>query len=113
MKYTVEVVCTNPDVSSPVVHRIKIDEPGPRQARAKAQLVLGAWRNWGGKIGRVLDRRNKQLCSVSWPSWAPADWYCDMQMRIGQELRTHCKPPRNLPDLMLALLLQMDEQQDQ
>lgn len=66
MKYTVEIACTGVDAD--VVHRIQIDELSRRRARAKAQLVLGAWRNHAPKCARILNSRNKQLYSLQWAS---------------------------------------------
>ena len=66
MKYTVEIACTDADAE--VLHRIQIYELNKRRARAKAQMVLGAWRNHGPKCARVLNSRNRQLYCVKWTS---------------------------------------------
>ena len=66
MKYTVEIACADADAE--VVHRIQIYELNKRRARAKAQMVLGAWRNHGPKCARVLNSRNKQLYCLKWTS---------------------------------------------
>jgi hypothetical protein len=64
----VEIACA--DIGAEVVHRIQIDEFNVRRARAKAQMVLGAWRNHGPKRARVLNSGNKQLCCLKWtPAW--------------------------------------------
>ena len=66
MKYTVEITCT--DVNREVEHRIPIYEMNGRRARAKAQMVLGAWRDHNPRYARVLNSHNKQLYHLKWTS---------------------------------------------
>jgi hypothetical protein len=61
MKYTVEIVCISESKAAEVIHRVEIDELSVGRARAKALMVLRAWRNHGAKCARVLNRRNKKL----------------------------------------------------
>jgi hypothetical protein len=58
----------------------------------------------------MSDRRRLNIESGCRPYWPP-DWYHDIRMTIGWELRARYEPPQTLPDLMLALLSQMDEQE--
>ena len=51
----------------------QIYELNRRRARAKAQMVLGAWRNQGPKCARVLSKHNKQLYCLKWTSPVPPD----------------------------------------
>jgi hypothetical protein len=43
------------------------------------------------------------------PDWK-APPYRDIQMKIGEGLKAHYEPPKEMPHLLLTLLIQMDEE---
>jgi hypothetical protein len=67
MKYTIEIACTDGGRAGDVVHHIKVNEDNPRRARAKAQMLLGAWRDHGPKCASVFGRGNTKLYRLNWP----------------------------------------------
>ena len=71
MKYIVEIACIRRKSAAEVVHRFKIHEESASRARAKAQMILGAWRNHGAKFARVLNSHDKQLYCLKWTSQMP------------------------------------------
>jgi hypothetical protein len=84
----VEIACT--DIGAEVAHRIQIDEFNVRRARAKAQMVLGAWRDHSPKYARVLNSRNKQLCCLKWTE--PGTF-----VRTLKSNEPHLLPPPRFP----------------
>jgi hypothetical protein len=67
-------------------------------------------RGWAGAECRPMsiDRLQPRRAADRVPNWK-APPYRDLQMQIGEGLKAHYEPPKELPSRLLVLILQMND----
>jgi hypothetical protein len=57
-----------------------------------------------------IDRLRPHRTADRVPDWKPPS-YSDIQMKIGEGLKKHYEPPKELPHRLLTLLAQMNKRE--